>query len=774
MERLLKKKALYALLYAATALLLEIISFSVMGLGAFPSYWGLDIAFIFGIALLIFILPWEIPSIVIGAVLLVIQIVISFINEALFSMSGMVFSLTMLNLAKEVGGVFNADFMNWWMLAGMLLLFAAELAGSVLIFRFLRTPRAKFSRNMVILLLVCCIIGENASLLLYNVTVGSFRSATVADELSDYNDDKLLYTTQFIPSKALKKFGFFGFYFMNISNTIDMLLGNDPDEERQELSALDNYFLEGEMSNSAYGDSIYTGSLHGKNIVLIVIESGEWYGINEEYTPTLYELATEGIAFTEYYARDKTNHSEALSVLGSYPVNSDPATKLKKTSLPFTLPALLREAGYTTSYFHANTKSFYNREITYGAGGIFGFDAAHFLDDMPALDGCAEDGSIVKDSFYDFDKDAQVTENYFPEYTYRKDGDDAFFTMHMTLSSHGNYKDLIDNGDYPFRQDWYYDSDMTEEERLVEQERLKAEFSENCTVKGFEKYYEVIDGYPETFVADKKIRLDTDPETTDFSAGKLEEIYLSYKRYQAGLMDLDEAVNSLIYDLDRTGQLDDTAFLFYADHSAYYGNQNFYLKGVPEGDNWNTALYNIPCFFWYGGSMDCFVTPDTGFYADYHALDFSATKDTDSPLQGKTVVDKFVCSFDILPTLLQLVGYNYNLNLYQGVSMLSDRTSVFVSRESGIFTDEIYYDGMTVSVKQDDGSWVQYDYEGTLYSEEGFPQEVIDFLKNSLKYYDKQEMLEEMYRLNYFSKRPIFGSVVKDGKVFRYMQPWEG
>lgn len=45
---------------------------------------------------------------------------------------------------------------------------------------------------------------------------------------------------------------------------------------------------------------------------------------------------------------------------------------------------------------------------------------------------------------------------------------------------------------------------MTQEERLAEQERLKAEFSENCTVKGFEKYYEVIDGYPETFVADKK------------------------------------------------------------------------------------------------------------------------------------------------------------------------------------------------------------------------------------------------------------------------------
>lgn len=28
-----------------------------------------------------------------------------------------------------------------------------------------------------------------------------------------------------------------------------------------------------------------TGMLDGQNIVLIVIESGEWYGINSEYTP---------------------------------------------------------------------------------------------------------------------------------------------------------------------------------------------------------------------------------------------------------------------------------------------------------------------------------------------------------------------------------------------------------------------------------------------------------------------------------------------------------
>lgn len=143
-------------------------------------------------------------------------------------------------------------------------------------------------------------------------------------------------------------------------------------------------------------------------------------------------------------------------------------------------------------------------------------------------------------------------------------------------------------------------------------------------------------------------------------------------------------------------------------------------------------------------------------------------------MQGGRTIDKFTCSFDILPTLLQLAGYDYNLNLYQGVSMFSDLKSIFVSRESGIFTDDIYYDGITVSVRQEDGSWKQYDYEGTIYSEEGFSDEVKEFLKASLRYYDKQQMLEEMYKLDYFAKRPIFREVSKEGKIFYYVRQYDG
>jgi len=146
----------------------------------------------------------------------------------------------------------------------------------------------------------------------------------------------------------------FGFYFINISNVLNELFGKSTNDTslRQGLSALDNYFSEGQMSSEAYGDAnLYTGSLKGKNIVLIVIESGEWYGINKEYTPTLYEMATKGIAFTEYYARDKTNHSEAMSILGSYPSNSDPSTKLKEAELSFTASQSSRKSGLYDELF---------------------------------------------------------------------------------------------------------------------------------------------------------------------------------------------------------------------------------------------------------------------------------------------------------------------------------------------------------------------------------------------------------------------------------------
>ena len=772
MNELLKKKMWISVLYIVCAICIEILSFLVMQMGVIPTYWGIDLGYMLLIGLLLFLIPNATASIVTGSVFLALQIAVSFVNEALKTMSGIVFGLTMLNLTKEVGGVFTSSFVNWFFLAGLLLLFGGALTGMILFHKKIKVPKKKYTRNFLILLLATSFAVGAVSSTSLGVSFASFNEVNASEDGTiNYNDDHYLYRSQFISAKALRRFGTFGFYSVQISNTVNHLFtkGNLKMDEKT-LASIDEYFAAGEMSLDAYGKNIYTGSLKGKNLVVIVIESGEWFAINQDYTPTLYALASQGLRFDRYYARNKTNHSEALSVLGSYP-SSTAATvsELDKRYASFTLPNILSENGYTTNYFHAYEGQFYDRTTTHGGGGVYGFDNGYFLDTMDRI-GTWKDGKYVPKDFYEFEKDNRMMKEYFEEYTQVAEDKEAFYTLHMSISSHGHYEDLVENGDYPFADfsdEQYYDSDMSYEEKLVKQEKLKKKFSKECDIGGFEKYYEVIDGYPEAPVDGWGITFSED--ALEMDAEEKQTLYLQYKRYQAGMMDLDDGLNALMYELQQSGELDDTAFLLYSDHNSYYDGFNYLMKGVKEDNYWNTMVYNIPCMLWYGGSMNCQTTVNEGFYEGYHVLDFVATKDTASPLK-KGTVDKFVNTFDLLPTVLHLMGINHNLRMYHGTSMLSDKLgSVFVSLESGIFTDDYYYDGTSVWAKKGDG-WKEYDYEEMVESEEGLPNDVEAFLTSSLEYYVRQGYLDDIYKLNYYAYRSVYEEYEVDGKRFAFIK----
>ncbi len=803
MHSLLLKKSLYVGSYILTALLIEFITFNAMGIGVFPTYFWLDIAILFFVAAVIFIVPSFRAQTVMICVMLIVQVLVSIVNESLYGMSNMVFSLSMLNLLNEVGGVFTNEFLDYLFIVGLLFVFIAEC----FVLAQLKKVKAKQSfrlQTIVMLVLIFCLT-SGASSNLYYIALDSFATTSPSDELYIYKDDSYLYDTQFLSAKAYKKFGTFGFYFKNISNFVQV----DPamtEEEREadlqeNLGALDEYFGEGRMSSSlrpyAGYDQIMTGKFEGQNVVLVVIESGEWYAINGEYTPTLYALASQGLAMTNYYARDKTNHSEALSILGSYPAKTEnsivptltDSEGLLDHNFAFTLPKILQENGYTTNYFHANVGSYYGREDTFAE--LYGFDNAHFLNTMNRLS-----GYYSKNGFYDLDRDSEMISQYLDEISECGSDDSAFFTMMMTLISHGHYNDLTEYGDYT--------ADLTEAE--------KSSRSSRYVVKELEPYYERITGYPATFVDDKFAIAPADDE----------DVYLRYKRYQAGIMDLDVGINRLIHELAETGELANTAFVFYADHNCYYTQQSYAMKGIAEGEYWNTEHYNIPFFIWSGSCMD--LTVDSALYegmtyentdknftsnydgAYYYGIDYTAEEDI-----GGIKIEKYCNTFDVLPTLLDLLGYDFNMNLYQGVSVFKDETSVFVSRESGMFSDIMYSDGDRVFVKaaeegeavvSADGqvtigggrvlvciggqetSFAQEDVQDLIYlSEEGDyivfdldaifrtaenteePEEYLSdgvngFLRSTSRYYERQDFLELMYQYDYFAYREI-GNLIK-------------
>ena len=815
MKEVLLKKLLLASSYFVIAFLVETITFLIMGFGGAAEYVLLDIACMLIFTAVIYVIPSFTAQAVVIVMLLVLQCLLSVVNQCLYDMSGYVFVFSMLVITDDAVGAFSLDFLNFYLIAVFLVMLIAEGFYLYTVCKRVKVKQARRGQNTVLVLFLAFVLAGAAEGM-YFAGKASFVRAEESDPAFIYKDDGYLYDSQFITAKAFKTFGTFSFYYKNLTNYLSGLGNGELSEEsiEERVSALDAYFSEGQTSDSLeqldltpYGGNgqILTGMLDGQNIAMIVIESGEWFGINATYTPTLYALANQGVSMVNYLARDKTNHSEALSIFGSYPVEDrNTFDMLLDNTFPFTLPNVLQGAGYTTNYYHAGDSVFYNRDQTFGSG-LYGFAHAGFSDTLNKMKGYYE-----KKNFYDFDRDSELISQYLDDFTKIDAEDSAFYTQMMTLISHGTYADLIDLGDYS--------ADWTEEQ--------KQQFSEACTVKGLEAYYECVDDYPaaDSYVSDE---FAITAQKTD-ETGAVQDTYLLYKRYQAGLMDLDVGVNRLLHDLQENGELGNTAFFFYADHNAYYSDLQYKLKNVPLNEVWNLTLYNIPFFFWSGKYMPLTVESDLydglvyektdissevlkenglgeqDFYsgAFYYDIGHTAPNSRYSFLSGARI-EKFCNSFDILPTVLDLLGYTYNTELYQGVSLFDAPTSLFVSRESGMFSDSIYMaeeqlyiraeanengsmrslDGEILFYTDGDGVarvtvWNDYgeatylaeEVSEYMYLEDGyivyesgaifgdsendrrelFSRSAFSFLERLSEYYDRQAQLEEMFFIDYF------------------------
>ena len=110
------------------ALIMEFITFNFFGAGIFPQYWGLDVSVLLLLGAIIFIIPSFIAQALLIFVLLVVQTVIGFVNESLYTVSGNIFSIDMLSLGGEVADAFNSSFVSYPYLFLMIFCVLAETA----------------------------------------------------------------------------------------------------------------------------------------------------------------------------------------------------------------------------------------------------------------------------------------------------------------------------------------------------------------------------------------------------------------------------------------------------------------------------------------------------------------------------------------------------------------------------------------------------------------------------------------------------------------------
>ncbi|QLY39778.1 sulfatase-like hydrolase/transferase [Hujiaoplasma nucleasis] len=359
----------------------------------------------------------------------------------------------------------------------------------------------------------------------------------------------------------------------------------------------------------------YFGLLEGYNVFTIMIESGEEYAINEVLTPNLYLMMNQGLYLENHYSENKTNVSEVIGMIGHYPPNTFDSL-LYDYEFESSLPLILSDQ-YETAYFHDNYPVFYSRGEIYS---MLGFEHLYFHDDLYPDEARWEwDGNLTLDSL----TAEKIVENMFVT-------DDPFYYFWTTLLTHGPY----DEGD------------------LNRQKFIDL------------GYYAQID--------QAEANGDWVSPIASYQESDADVIHQKMKYYQAAMMDFDKGLGLIMDALKAQGEYDNTLFVIYGDHTAYYEKFNHI---VLDNDNIDEPYYEMELYTTLGLLYNQKLT-------DTYLLSNNSNR-----------ISKVSSPYMIVPTVLDLLGHSYNQNFMIGDSLFNKLEHVFYSHKlTTFFTDRLYSD----------------------------------------------------------------------------------
>ena len=257
-------------------------------------------------------------------------------------------------------------------------------------------------------------------------------------------------------------------------------------------------------------------------------------------------------------------------------------------------------------------------------------------------------------------------------------GNDPFYTFWTTLSTHGPYNSGKINMKY-FQEMGYYSAILNAEEN-------------GSWIN------------PVSYMDDGEEK---------------SEILNQVRNYVAEMMDLDRGIGLIIDRLTELGKLDDTLIVIYGDHEMYYRSNGYApIKNYIYN---NDKVSYSPQY----ETMMLFSNPKLNkLFMEEH---------------GSRIVKEFTSPYMIVPTVLELLGINYNSNHYFARSFFqidSELDNIFYSHELKVlFTDKVY----------------AFELPALEYVQEGTDDAYINqFFIQALMSLDRIEMFNDMYRLDYF------------------------
>ena len=425
------------------------------------------------------------------------------------------------------------------------------------------------------------------------------------------------------------------------------------------------------------------------NVVTILVESFEWTafvqnldlyvnGHNIDYSrytdsngnkftsaeqvlrelyPNLYAFYDSSIVMTNFYSREKTDISENISFLGSYPTNAYVNYDFGENNMATTMANVLKglDNDITANAFHNGSYDYYNRNIELISAGFDSFRATDQMAEMGMPNWKAKGERNL-------DKDMIKTcaDQMFPT-------DRRFYTYITTITMHGQYT-----------------------------------YRKNLEERG---YYDKLNKFG----------------ITESSGTSFNDInHNNFYYYCACVMEYDAALGEIMNQLNtRTNSegeklIDNTILLMFGDHNTYYSSLSNYVKGIDDTTASNhNDLFRVPCMVYYPKMSDIVSYLNTTLlqeFVDDYTRKFSNTMSANEILNKakeqlnsryvvtntdkgtQILVKKFMCTADILPTLFDLCGINVYGNLYFGHSAFDKTESVLYSRAYDMFiTDSLYF-----------------------------------------------------------------------------------
>ncbi len=524
-------KILKPFYYLFFAILLEMVSFlwlhlTVTGhmtrLQVFPTYFLFDLSIMLIAAGIIYACPRFLANIF-YYLFLGLQIVFNVVNATLYMVYGDLFTFDMIALGGEAADSLKAEFIDFKAVAINVALLVVIILVQVLIDHLVK-KKVRFKKRSSKAISLAALFGF--------MLLGSGLFGLQVITLKDTKSGRVIYSDEYLWDNAhlkiegYKKFGTYGFYISGLSHTIKPY-SKLSDAQKQALLAS---VIDGQVAENP------NAPLYGDNLIMVLMESFEWFAIDPYNTPTLYEMKTQtGVAMTNFYARNKTNTGEDISIMGNMP-NATSIVKLADSGslgTGYSLPSMFREQGYTANFFHSFKKEFYEREKVNTA---MGFEKVYDIADAEL------ENKSMKFNMWNLDSDyiTAMLDKFIPE-------GQKFMSYFTTVTTHGTYEV------YNPKFDKYY----TEYDKNLE--NYKAWLKEN--------------GY-------------------NYPTNKDDQAVL--RQYKCAAMDTDRMVKVILDDLDKKGIKDNTTLVLFADHDCFYEDLAFKMKGTGKMDFSNTKSYNVP------------------------------------------------------------------------------------------------------------------------------------------------------------------------------------